>query len=37
MSFEFAYCIAVLSGVMLGYSIGFFVARAIYRSPTWPK
>lgn len=25
------------AGVMLGYSIGFFMARAMYRSPTWPR
>lgn len=26
-----------LSGMLCGYSIGFLVARAIYRSKTWPR
>lgn len=24
------------SGIACGYVVGFFVARAMYRSPTWP-
>lgn len=28
--------IMFFSGATVGYAIGFFVARIIYRSPTWP-
>lgn len=31
------YFIGWFSGVLLGYVLGFFMARMIYRSPTWPK
>lgn len=26
-----------IAGIMVGYSIGFFVARYIYKSKNWPN
>lgn len=37
MSIEAAMIIMAFSGGTVGYVAGFFVARAIYRSPTWPS
>lgn len=29
--------IMFVAGAVVGYAAGFFVARGIYRSPTWPS
>jgi len=29
--------IGMICGPIFGYSVGFFAARAMYRSPTWPR
>jgi hypothetical protein len=29
--------IEFFAGTLFGYSVGFIVARGIYRKPTWPK
>lgn len=34
---EVTLLIGAIAGLMLGYSLGFLVARGIYRSPTWPR
>lgn len=28
--------IMLLAGAVFGYSVGFLLARSIYRRPTWP-
>lgn len=29
--------IAYITGAVVGYAIGFFTARRMYRSPNWPR
>jgi uncharacterized protein YneF (UPF0154 family) len=33
---EEALLIGIFCGMTLGYALGFFIARSIYRTKTWP-